>query len=452
MLNQGLAHHHAGRLAEAEAVYRRILAREPGNRDALHLLGVIASQVGRHDVAAELIRQAIDNLPNDRINTSLGEAHNNLGRALMELNRLEEAVNSFNAAIRCAPENALFHQNFASALEARGDFEAAINEYQRAISLDPHLPDAHHGLALSLLATGKFENAWPELEWRWQVQRLGTPRPIIPKPMWDGSDLNGRRILVYAEQGFGDAIQFSRYLPLLAQRGARVWFACQDELARLMSRVEGVERVLGASIDIDFDIHCPLLSLPFRFGTKLESIPANVPYLWADPDSLRFWHDRIAGLGKGRPALGLVWSGNPAHPRDKCRSLRLSDLAPLAEVSSIAALISLQKGAASHELRSPPDGLNLVDWTGELHDFADTAALIASLDLVISADTAVAHLAGAMGKQVWVLLPYTPDWRWMLHRSDSPWYPTMRLFRQETRGDWTAPLRSVVEALETIQF
>jgi hypothetical protein len=451
MLTEGLAFHRAGRLAEAEAVYRRILAQQPGNRDALHLLGVIASQVGRHDVAVELIRKAIDNLPPDRINSSLGEAHNNLGRALMELDRLEEAVDSFHAAIRCSPQNALFHQNLASALEAGGDLDAAINEYQRAISLDPQLPDAHHGLALSLLAMGRFENAWPELEWRWRVQRLGAPRPDIPKPLWDGSELNGRRIFVYAEQGFGDAIQFSRYLPLLAQRGARVSFACQDELARLMSRVQGVARVLGASVDMDFDVHCPLLSLPLHFATTLESIPADIPYLSADPDAQRSWRDRIARLGKGRPRIGLVWSGNPAHPRDKSRSLRLLDLAPLAEAASSASLISLQKGPARHDLRSPPDGLNIVDWTGELHDFADTAALIANLDLVISADTAVAHLAGALGKRVWVLLPHTPDWRWMLHRSDSPWYPTMRLFRQERRGEWTAPVWNVIQALEKMQ-
>jgi hypothetical protein len=252
--------------------------------------------------------------------------------------------------------------------------------------------------------------------------------------------------LLHSEQGFGDTIQFIRYAPLLARQGARVVVECQPELRSLLRGVEGVQHLLAQGEPLPpFDLHAPLLSLPLAFGTRLGSIPAQVPYLKADPALAEAWRGKVAGDGR-RLKIGLAWAGSPARKGDRQRSVSLSALAPLAAVKG-ADFYSLQKGPAAEQAKNPPPEMRLMDLTAELKDFADTAALIASLDLVISVDTAVAHLAGAMARPVWTLLEFVPAWRWLLDREDSPWYPTMRLFRQPSRGDWGSVVRRVAEAL-----
>ena len=267
----------------------------------------------------------------------------------------------------------------------------------------------------------------------------------LGKPLWNGSDLAGKRILLHAERGFGDTLNFIRYVPLVAARGGTILLACQSELQPLFKHFTGITQWVQASAPLpEFDVHCSLVSLPAAFGANLATIPANVPYVFAEPELAAAWKQKIPA--DNRLKIGLVWSGqvNPLK-----RFLALADLAPLAEFTNVW-FTSLQKGEPAAELASAPAGLAITDWSNDLTDFRQTAALIENLDLIISVDTSVAHLAGAMGKPTWLLLKTVPDWRWMQNRPDSPWYPTMRLFRQSTRGDWCAPVKEVVEALRAL--
>jgi hypothetical protein len=268
-------------------------------------------------------------------------------------------------------------------------------------------------------------------------------RAHLEAPKWDGSDLNGRRILLYGEQGLGDSIQFARYIPMVAQRGGRIVLACQPELVDLLKQIQPLEEcVPNDRVPPPHDVYCALLSLPAVLGTRPETIPASVPYLTPDPVKTEFWRKRLEG--ETRRKIGLAWAGRPIHPNDRNRSMSLSQLAGLADVPD-AAFYSLQKREGSEQAAHAP--MPLTDWTSELHDFTDTAALMANLDLIISVDTSVVHLAGALGRPVWVLLPFIPDWRWMFDRTDSVWYPTMRLFRQPALGDWKTPIGKLLEAL-----
>jgi len=308
------------------------------------------------------------------------------------------------------------------------------------------LPDGHWNLALALLVQGHFPEGWEEYEWRWKTKGLLSPRQLLPQPLWDGRPLAGRAILLHAEQGLGDTIQFIRYLPLVAQRGGRVIVECQPELQRLVQAMTPDIPVLARGQPLpDFAFQCPLLSLPKALGTTLATIPATVPYLHADAQNVQMWRDRLAGHGSALK-VGLIWAGNPHHKNDRNRSVKLASLAPLAQVPGVQ-FYSLQKGAAAAQAKTPPPGMDLIDRTDDLQDFADTAAMIANLDLVIAVDTSVVHLAGALAKPVWTLLPYCPDWRWLLKRQDSPWYPTMRLFRQPEIGDWDSVIQQLAAAL-----
>ena len=503
-----LQHHQAGRLQEAEQLYRQVLAQQPERADAMHNLGLIAHQVGRNDVAVELIRRAIVLNPNNAeaynnlgnvlknkgefddaidayrraiaLNPNFPEVHSNLGNALKDKGQLEEAIAAYRRAIALRPNYAEAHSNLGNALKERGQLDEAIAAYRRAIALRPNYaeahnnlggvlidqgrldeaiaayrraiafrpgyPEAHSNLSLSLLTSGDFQQGWEEHEWRWKCKDFSSPRRNFAQGQWDGCPLENRTILLHAEQGAGDAIQFIRYLPLVAQRGGRIIIECHTELQRLFRTMAGSHQVMAPTQPMPaFDLHCPLVSLPRVFGTNLGNIPKDVPYLHPDAEDAGRWQHRP---GEQAPAVkvGLGWAGNPRHKNDRNRSIKLARLAPLGQLPGVR-FFSLQKGAAAAEAKTPPPGMELVDWTEELKDFADTAALIANLDLVIAVDTAVVHLAGAMGKPVWTLLPFNSDWRWLLERQDSPWYPTMRLFRQPSRGDWDGVMTRVVEAL-----
>ncbi|MGD0138150.1 MAG: tetratricopeptide repeat protein [Tepidisphaeraceae bacterium] len=537
-----LQHDQAGRLQEAEQLYRQILARQPNHAQALHLLGVLAGRAGQKDVAVELIRRAIafrpdyaeahynlgnalkdkgqldeaiaafrqaialnPNLPEAHINVgnawkdkgqldeaiaayrqaialrpNYAEAHNNLGNALRIKGQLDESIAAYRQAIALRPNYPEAHINLGNAWNYKGQLDEAIAAYRQAIALrpnfaealsnlgnvlkdngqadeavaaflqaialNPNLPEPHYNLSLSLLALGDFHQGWEEHEWRWKCKEFPSAARNFAQPRWDGCPLEGRSLLLHTEQGLGDAVQFIRYLPLAAQRGARIIIECQAELQRLFQTMSGnYQTVVRGQPLPAFDLHCPLLSLPWVFGTNLASIPNDVPYLHADAEDAGRWQDRLGGhcaLLK----VGLAWAGKPTHQNDRNRSMKLARLAPLGQLPGVH-FFSLQKGTAAAEAKAPPAGMELVDWTEELKDFADTAALIANLDLVIAVDTAVVHLAGAMGKPVWTLLPFASDWRWLLDRADSPWYPTMRLFRQATPGDWDGVIRRVAAEL-----
>jgi Flp pilus assembly protein TadD len=476
-MDLAIQHHQAGRLREAEQLYRQILARQPKHIHAMHYLGVIAYQTQRHDMAIDLIRQALAMMPNyaeahcnlgnvlkdkGRLDEAIAavrraialkpdyaDAHISLGNALRAGRQFDEAIAAYRQAITLKPSYAEAHYNLGNALQDKGQFDQAIAAVRQAIALKPNLAEAHHNLALMLLRQGDFQRGWQEYQWRWEWKNFPSPKRNFSQPQWDGSPLEGRTILLYTEQGFGDAIQFIRYLPLVVQRGGKVIVECQTELQRLLRTMhERYEIVAHGEPLPTFDLHSPLLSLPLVFRTTLENIPNIVPYLHADAQDAQRWQERLENhLPKVK--VGLVWGGRPTHKNDHNRSIKLSNLAPLGQMPGVR-FFSLQKGAAAAEAKIPPAGMELVNWTAELKDFADTAALIANLDLVITVDTAVAHLAGAMGKPVWTLLPFNSDWRWLLERQDSPWYPTMRLFRQEMHGDWQMPIQKLTEELSRL--
>jgi hypothetical protein len=367
----------------------------------------------------------------------------------MVLGRFVEATDSFSRAEVLLPKSPVPIAARATALQAIGKVAEAEADCRRALLLDPSFAAAHWNLALNLLLQGRYAEGWQEYEWRWKKPDFTSPCRHTDVPLWDGSPLEGRTILLHAEQGFGDAIQFVRYLPLVVQCGGEVILECHPQLVKLFQTIEGPKKVVSFGTPLPI-INCqaPLLSLPRIFGTILQNIPLRCPYLAVTSSYREKW----TALVSAHPAslkVGLVWAGK-SYP-DPLRSCRLAEFAPIAAIEN-ATYYSLQLGDGSKEIGSTPTGMTLIDLTEQIHDFADTAALIEQMDLVISIDTSVAHLAGALGKPVYLMLPFATDWRWLLDRSDSPWYPTMRLFRQKQPGEWGDVIRRVHTTLETFSF
>lgn len=425
-------HQRAQRLAEAEAIYRQILAQAPAEHGVYQRLAEICYQAGRIEEALELMRRAIAVAPD------VADYHANLAMLLSMLGRFEEAIAEFQRALAIRPQSPETLNNLGGALREMARFDEAAMTLRRALAMRPDYAEAEWNLAFVLLTEGNLREGLFAFEARLRVKHF--PNRRMEGPMWDGSDLHGRRILLHTEQGVGDTFNFIRYAPMVAARGGRVMVLCGTDVYRLLSVQHlGVEQWVADGQRVpQFDTHCPLMSLPKVFGTTTETIPADVPYLVADPSWVQPWRERLA-RDPAHLKAGLVWAGNlhPIHNRK--RTIGLSALGSLGACRDVS-FYSLQKGPAAQEGLSPPAGMKLVDWSGELNDFADTAALIAALDLVITIDTSVAHLAGAMGKPTWVLLPFVADWRWFLDREDSPWYPTMKLFRQAALGDWSEPV------------
>jgi len=434
--NLGNALKDAGDLDAACNSWRRAVELNPKLPEAHGNLANVLRNKGDINAAIAAYRQAI------ALNPTWADAHSNLGLALKDKGEVDAAIAACRKAIELKPDHAEAHNNLAVALRERGDLDEAIAEWNRAIAIRPDYADAHFNLALGLLLKGDWQRGWEEHEWRWKVSRLPPPRPFS-QPCWKGEDVKRKTVLIHAEQGYGDAIQFLRYVPMLAERGARVIVEVQPELKRLADGLPGAAQVVERGAELPkFDFYCPMVSLPRGFATTPETIPAGMPYLSADAKITERWRTKFEG---SPPALkvGLAWAGSPTHRNDRNRSIALSQLSPLANVKG-AAFFSLQKGAAA--IRTAD--FCMIDWISDLTDFAETAGLIANLDLVISVDTAVAHLAGAMGKPIWMLLPFMPDWRWLRDRSETPWYSRMRLFRQKRRGDWNAVIAEVAAALK----
>ncbi len=432
LYDAAVQHHQAGRLIDAERLYQQVLIAEPRHADSLHLLGVICGQTGRHALATDLIGQAIALKPHEPA------YHTNLAIALNEQDRVDEAVASFRAALDLRPDDAEAHNHLGVGLKRQGHLDAAIACYRRAIALAPDDPDAHRNLGIALLARGDLPEGWEEFEWRWQTAPMRKDRRDFPQPQWRGEPAEGRTLLIHAEQGAGDTLQFCRYASLAAARGFRVILEVPQPLLRLLRTLAGPDQLVARGEPLpQFDLHCPMLSLPLALGTTLDAIPAEIPYLRADPAQTAAWGHRVAAIAGPAPRIGLAWAGNPSTMFDRRRSLAPDLLAPLFDVTQ-ARLFSLQKSGPA-----APGHLALTDFMADAQDFADTAALIANLDLVISADNAVAHLAGALGKPVWLLDRFDPDWRWLTGRRDSPWYPTLRIYRQPHPGDWDAVIAAV---------
>ena len=605
-LREALAHHQAGRLTDAENIYRSVLAAEPGQAKALYLLGVLCIAAGRLDEAIELLTQATVAAPDDteaafnlgnalyrkgdveaalthyrtvaerrpgyaevfanmtrayqdvarlddaiaagqtaiRLKPALAEAHTNLGRAYLAAERLGEAVDAFQAAVirqpnsapaqanlanalhrarqhqgavetaraalvlddrlaeawmtqgvalrelgqldpavealrravELSPDDAPAHTNLGNALLDQDNHAEADAAFRRAIALDPTLAEAHSGLGYLLsnerrydeaiasceraialrpdfaeahwnqgfayLLAGDFARGWEKYEWRKRHPRYAAAYPSFPAPTWEGEDLSGRTLLIHAEQGLGDSIQFIRYAEELAARGARIIVACDKALISLFAPVTGVAQAVDKAGALPaFDLWVDQMSLPRVTRTRLDTIPAPIAYLVADEARVATWR---LELGSG-VNVGLVWAGNPQHSNDRRRSLPVDAIRPLLDVAGLR-FVSLQVGRRGREVEQFASAA-VVDLAPRLSDFMETAAVVANLDLVIAVDTAVAHLAGALGKPAWVLLRTRPDWRWLLEREDSPWYPSLRLFRQRHAGDWEDVVGRVRAAL-----
>lgn len=422
-----------GNLDESISEYRRALDLRSDYAQAWNGLGSALMKKGETEDAIAAFRQVTVLQPQS------AEAQGVLGNSYHRAGRFDDAIDAFNAALRLKPGYPEVLYSIANVQRDQGKLDEAIATFDQALAARPIYPEAQWNRALTLLLKGDFENGWKAYESRWTDQAR-----LLPKPLWDGKGLEGKRILLRLEQGFGDIIQFIRYAPRVAERGGKVVVQCPQPLKRLLEGQCNVETVVSFEEQVpEYDVHYPLLSLPALFGTTLETIPNDVPYLLADAALAQSWADRI----RGEPAgihVGIAWAGNPEYVHDRQRTIPPAALKPLASVPNVR-FYSLQKGVTSAQLSTMP--VSMVDWTDELKGFADTAALITNLDVIIACDTAVAHLAGAMAREVWTLLPYAPDWRWMLGRRDSPWYPTMRLFRQPRAGDWSAVIEEVKAAL-----
>ncbi|MDQ2103871.1 tetratricopeptide repeat protein [Azospirillum isscasi] len=575
----GLAHHGAGRLAEAESAYRRVLADHPRHPDALHLLGALALQGGKPTEAVDWMRQAIRSAPDntacfsnlasalrrlgrrdealaccrralvldagsgDVLNNfanvlsdqgkhgdaatalrrllrlkpllteqrlllaqalildgraeeaieelmallgmtpssaaayaNLGMAHRRLGRAgeavryyrcalgfapgdpgilnnlgvtLQDLGRLDEAVACFRRSIEIQPDSAHTHLNLGLAARDLMRVDEMISLSRIAVRFDPSLAEAHTALGFGLLLKGELEEGFAKYEWRSRMADFPSPRRSFTSPLWDGSHLAGRTLLVHDEQGVGDTIMFARFAPQLQARGVRVFLECNTQAVRLLSSMPGIEGVIGRfDTPPPHDAHVALASLPHRLGTTLYTIPADIPYLRAEPALAAAWAKRM-GPPRGF-RVGLVWAGHPGFKADHIRSPRLKAFLPLLDVPGVA-FFGLQKGAGRQDLETcgplPP---SFTDLGAEIADFADTAAIMDNLDLVISSCTAPAHLAGALGRPVWTVLPFSPDWRWLDRGLCTPWYPSMRLFRQDRRGEWAPVVGRVRAALQAL--
>jgi Flp pilus assembly protein TadD len=504
-LELAVQHHQAGRFDDATVLYRQVLAHQPRHADSLHLLGVIADQKGQHDLAIGMIREAIAINPNEAVyyynlgialtehgqpeqavscyrdaillNPDYAEALNNLGLALRGLGQLDEAIIRHRRAIELRPSDAKAYNNLGIALRERGQLDDAVASYRHSLALQPNYPDAlnnlgvglkdqgrlteailccrqavalrpdfaetHYNLGITLLTAGELPEGWREFEWRWKTTQLVGAERCFPQPQWYGEDAHGKTLLIHAEQGYGDALQFCRYATLAASRGLRVFLEVQPPLVRLMKTLVGVEHVVATGQALPaFDLHCPMMSLPLAFGTDLASIPSAGAYLSPDQQQVAAWRQRLAALGHNGRRIGLVWAGNPrltmpaAAAVDRRRSMPPAHLAPLFDITGLE-FFSLQKDGPS------AGNVPLIDLMPEMDDFADTAALIANLDLVIAVDTAVAHLAAALGKPVWLLERFDSCWRWLRGRRDTPWYPAMHLYRQPKAGDWASVITQV---------
>ena len=351
-----------------------------------------------------------------------------------------------NRALTLDPNYTAALNNLANALNWLGRLEESVEAYGRAIKLKPDYVEAFCNRAITLLRLGKLEPAWEDYEHRLKNPLLEITKRGLDLPKWEGEDLTGKTILLKSEQGLGDTIQFIRYAPMV-KRGARIVLEGHTFLKTLLSRLPSIDQFVDDKDPLPhLDCFSAMLSLPRIFKTTLENVPVGIPYLKPDPSKVAYWRGELARLD-GSFRVGLCWAGRPTYKLDHFRSTTLTTLEPLARIPGVS-FVSLQKGQAAVQVGTYSRSLHLFDRTSDLKDFDDTAALISNLDLVIAVDTAVAHLAAAMGKPTWILLPYSNDWRWLLDRDDSPWYPSVRLFRQERNGDWTPVMKQIVEALD----
>jgi tetratricopeptide (TPR) repeat protein len=428
------------RFDEALASYDRALALRPDYIEALSNRAPALHALQRFDEALASCDRAL------AVQPGFAEAHCHRGNALHALKRSNEALASFDRALAARPDYAEVLHNRSVALYGLKRFDEALVDSAGTLAIRPDFAEVHFNEACCRLATADLLRGWQKYEWRWQTGEQKRHRRNFIQPLWLGSgEIAGQTILLHAEQGFGDTIQFCRYVPRVVERGARVILEVQEPLQGLMRSLPGAAQIVSPDDPLpDFNRHCPLLSLPLAFATTLETIPAATPYLNAPPRAAMDWSARLGP--RTRPRIGLAWSGRP-NQKNGHRSIGLGALSPLFDLN--ATYVSLQPGVRDADAAMLHGFGNLIHFGHELKDFTDTAALISNLDLVVSVDTAVAHLAGALARPVWILLPYIADWRWLVDRDDSPWYPTARLFRQDETQEWDGAVARIRAALQT---
>jgi len=448
--NLGTSVWQLGRTPEALAYYLRAHQFKPKDFGILNNLGIAMWDQGKPDRAATFYRRALD------IEPGSFDARMNLGVALSDLGHFEDALHWVRAALELRPDSADAWDNVGMTLARQGNWDEAMVCYDRAIDLKPDFPEAHRNRALGWLARGDFQLGWPEAEWRLKCRN--PPGLSFPRPRWTGDDLTGRTILVHWEQGLGDTLQFARFIPEVKERGGTVWVLCQPSLVRLVARCEGVDQLFeGCSPLPYFDVHAPLMSLPAILGSTLATLP-RAPYLSADQATIARWRpvlEQVLGVSDLATVftIGIVWQGNPDNRIDRWRSFPLAELAPLAALPNVR-LISLQKGAGTEQVRDLAGRFPVTELAAGLEgqedrrDFLDTAALMSLVDLVVTPETATAHLAGALGVRCWVALCHVGDWRWMIDGDDTPWYPRSRLFRQAKMGEWDELFARMARVLE----
>ena len=445
--NRGITLHDLKRLDEVPASYERALAIKPDYAEAHYNRGITLQELKRLDDALASYDRAL------AIKPDYAEASNNRGITLQELKRLDEALASYDRALAIKPDYAEAFNNRGNTLQQLKRLDDALESYERALAIKPDYAEALNNRGIARLLSGNFQAGWADHEWRWQTKDFSNRRPKLDGPDWQGEDIAGHSILVFTEQGIGDLIQFARFLPLLARRGAKVTFSAPAKLIRLLRPLcTQIELVGSLKSGKTYDFQCALMSLPLWFGTDLNSIPDQIPYLKPEPDLAARWNRRIGDHGF---KIGIAWQGNPVGKIDQGRSYPLSELVPLARIPGVR-LISLQKYHGLDQLAHLPSDVTVEtlgdDFDGGQDAFIDTAAIMSHLDLIITSDTSIAHLAGALGCRTWVALQYVPDWRWLLDRDDSPWYPSLRLFRQETDGDWKGVFSRMEKELLPFSF
>jgi tetratricopeptide (TPR) repeat protein len=427
----------------AVAVYRGCLDIDPGMADAWSSLGVVLSELGDVEGAISCFLRVLELKP------AHADGYFNIGVCFASIWEHAKAVEYLSRAIALRQSMAGAHLWLGKSLYVLGDIRGAINSYRTALRYEPAAAETHWALSLAHLMLGEYAEGWKEYEWRWKWAKFPSARRRFSQPQWRGKPLKGRTILLHAEQGFGDTLQFVRYVPLVAEAGGQVILEVPSELHALLLGYPGVAECVRAGDSIpEFELHCPLMSLPLAFGTTMGSIPEVAPPIVRLPEKLAV-ESLLAGEGDGL-RIGLVWAGSKGHKWNTQRSFDLKEFAPLWRVSNRVRFVSLQKGPAAAQLGETQMPVALKDGVGAAKDFADTATVVAGLDLVITVDTAVAHLAGSMKKPVWILIPETPDWRWGLEGETTPWYPTARLFRATREGGWAELMERVARELEAL--
>jgi hypothetical protein len=433
------------RINEAIGICRDLLVSNPDLPGALGLLGGILGQEGRVDEAIRLLKSAVSRQPN------VGNWHLNLCALYRGKNMLDDALQSGLEAIRHSPDTAAHRVELALTHLTRGERALASLRYREALAREPENPAAHMGLGELLLSLGEYGPGWMEYYWRNKLDQARGTLPKMTSAQWNGMTLPGGTLLLVADQGFGDMIQFARYIPRIKERVPNLVIGWGPEVTALLGKHPDIATCFSKWSEAPpHDAYSLLSSLPQIFGTECHTIPAPIPYLHADPERVSHWRHRLeAALPSKRKRVGIAWSGRPTHPNNVRRSVRLETLAPILATPGVD-FVSLQKPFPEEDRAFAATQPRLLDVSSELTDFAETGALIAALDLVIAVDTAVVHLAGAIGAPAWVLVPEPADWRWLLDRTDSPWYPSLKLFRQKRPGEWAPVLAAVARALEEL--